>query len=130
MSIINFYAIYDRKAMLYNSPFQADNAAVAERMVLDFAISSPHHPLVMHREDYEVFSIGHFDSVQGCFIPFERPQFEFSVDAVISAYRLQALERNGGAAVGGETPLKPQSDPASDSTLERLEDTFSNDSTN
>lgn len=121
MSKENLYSIFDSKANTYGMVFGSVSDGVAHRMFLS-AVASGNSDISRYPEDFYLFCIGSFDDTTGILDPSVAPRMVVSGVSVLQALR--------GAAVGGVTPLKPQSDHESNSTEPPLEDTFSDDNNN
>lgn len=68
--MINFYSIYDKKVKMYNLPFAAPNdqsavLAVRQSMLEDVAKIKY---LNKTAQDLDLFLVGTFDQVKGCFL--------------------------------------------------------------
>lgn len=64
MFVHNVYAIYDSKAEGYSQPFFCINDAIAGRMFGD-ACNDESADISRHPEDYTLFKIGEWNSVEG-----------------------------------------------------------------
>ena len=100
MQRYNIYSIYDVKAQTYGSPFTCINDALASRIVAQLVQFSGNADYQRYPEDFSVFCIGSFVD-DSALVTSDTPRLVFSLSSVIAQLR--------GAAVGGESPLKPQS---------------------
>lgn len=62
------YSIFDRKALVYSSPFFALNDSVAARTCTD-AVSDVNSSLGRHPGDYVLFLVAQFDDQTGAVVP-------------------------------------------------------------
>lgn len=121
MSNVNLYSIFDSKAEQYGTVFAAVSDGLAVRMFLT-GIGSGVGDLSRYPEDFFLFTLGNFDDTTGLLDSLPSPRMILS--------GVSAVQQLRGAAVGGESPLKPQSDPSASSTDEPLENTFVPDGCN
>lgn len=66
--IVNAYAVYDNKALVYAPPFFAANHAVATRMFGE-AVRDPQSYVSRHPGDYVMFCVGRYDDQKGQLMP-------------------------------------------------------------
>lgn len=99
--IYNVYSLRDMKGEFYGSPYLARNHALATRLFAQ-CLRTPDFPCAQAPSDFALFYLGNFDDACGHFDNVT-PQLVITGNDLIS-------ELTRGAAVGGETPLKQQSD--------------------
>ena len=100
MQKFNIYSIFDVKAQTYGTPFTCINDALAARVIAQLVQFSGNPDYQRYPEDFSVFCIGSFVDDTGLVVA-DSPRLVFSLTSVMAQLR--------GAAVGGESPLKPQS---------------------
>ena len=98
--IFEMFAIYDEKSCSFSVPFSAVNSMVAYRQFLDLALDS-RSTVFAHPEDFSLYCIGSFDDCSASLTPL------LPISLVCRA--VDCLQSRG-AAVGGESPPKSQSD--------------------
>jgi hypothetical protein len=64
--LLNVYSVYDSKAQAYLQPFQATNAAIATRMIMD-ALQQKDHMFHQHAADFTLQEIATFDDTTGIY---------------------------------------------------------------
>ena len=96
------YSIYDRVADVYNTPFFMESDREAIRAFEDLALDG-RSIVSRHPEDFVLQCVSAFDARTGRFVDGAFPHCLVDAETVIA-------RASRGAAVGGETPLKPQSD--------------------
>ncbi len=64
---VNIYTIYDKVAEECGPVFQAKNDMVAVRMLKSMLAENPNIPI----DEYEVYSLGEFDTEKRSFVPEE-----------------------------------------------------------
>lgn len=97
----NVYSIRDMKGEFYGSPYLARNHALGTRLFAQ-CLRTPDFPCAQTPGDFALFHLGTFDDACGHFDNVT-PQLVITGNDLI-----QELTR--GAAVGGNTPLKSQSE--------------------
>lgn len=110
--LLNMYSIYDEKANVFNTPFFAVSDGVAVRQFTDL-VADNRSVVCAHPEDFSLYRCACFDDVSALVTP------ELPVHLICRA--VEVLQPYRGAAVGGETPLKSQSDHPQDCDHERSE---------
>ena len=60
-----YYAVYDRKAELYSTPFLEIKDGTAIRAIQDLVMNSPDHAFAKHPADFSLHKLGEFDDVTG-----------------------------------------------------------------
>lgn len=60
-----YYAVYDRKAELYSTPFLEVKDGTAVRAVQDLVINNKEHPFAKHPSDFSLHRLGSFDEHTG-----------------------------------------------------------------
>lgn len=100
MQTLELFCVYDLKAEFYGSPFTARNAAVGKRIFERLCLSGESE-ISKAPSDYTLVRVGFFNDADAS-ITVCNPVTVCSGAQVV-------LEYTRGAAVGGESPLKPQS---------------------
>lgn len=83
--IINAYAIQDRKASVFNTPFFAVSHGVACRSFSDVA-NDPNTTIYRHAADFALYHIGTFDDASGRLLPAELPAHVADASSFIRDY--------------------------------------------
>lgn len=81
--IMKMYAIYDRKAEMYNRPYYANTDGQAAREVLA-AMRDPQVSLSQYPADYSLWHVGQFDDATGI-VCGDKPQKIVELEALVSA---------------------------------------------
>jgi len=66
--IINAYAIYDRKALRYHTPFYAHQDGEAARSFADL-VNDINTTVGRHPDDYVLYRVGAYDDANGSLLP-------------------------------------------------------------
>lgn len=103
--LMNVYSIYDEKACAFNVPFFCVSDGVAVRNFTDLALD-PRSMVHTHPEDFSLYCIGSFVDDTALLAP--------SMPVRLICRTADVLQQARGAAVGGESPLKSQSDLTED----------------
>lgn len=109
MEKLNLYCVYDTKAEIYGTPFVARNSVIARRLFTQL-LGDKNLPYCQAIPDYCLVHIGSYCDTTAHIDPIT-PQIVATGSQILLEY-----QQSRGAAVGGESPLKPQS--ASDSVTE------------
>lgn len=78
------YSIYDRKALVYHTPYYAITDAVAVRTLSD-AVTDPNGMFGRHPNDYVLFYVGEFDDSNGQFVPVQPLAHVIDAQALVKA---------------------------------------------
>lgn len=68
------FAIFDEKAEMFNTPFFMQNENMAIRSFNDLT-ADPQSTIHKHPEDYKLYELGAFETVQGRIVPLDKPRF-------------------------------------------------------
>jgi len=79
---VNAYCVYDRKSMVYNTPYFLSNDNVALRH-FDTVMQSPDSLVGRYPEDYQMFRIASMETSTGVVTPEEFPVYIISGTAMI-----------------------------------------------
>tara|TARA_B100000579_G_C22312271_1_gene612135 strand:+ start:142 stop:393 length:252 start_codon:yes stop_codon:yes gene_type:complete len=60
-----YYAVYDRKAEVYSTPFLEIKDGTAIRAVQDLVINNKDHAFAKHPSDFSLHRLGEFDEIEG-----------------------------------------------------------------
>ena len=60
-----YYAVYDRKAEMYSTPFLEIKDGTAIRAVQDLVINNKDHAFAKHPSDFSLHRVGAFDETTG-----------------------------------------------------------------
>lgn len=66
--ILNAYAIYDRKGLVYHPPFYASQDGQAVRSLQDL-VADPNTTIGRHPADYVLYRVGGYDDQSGQLLP-------------------------------------------------------------
>lgn len=102
------YSVYDQVSCLFGFPVLFPRDAVATRNFVDL-VSSSGTVLNSHPADFSLKKIGYFDEHTGEIIP-------CPIEIIAQGSDISQRLKEQGAAVGGATPLKQQSDTGLDLT--------------
>ncbi len=83
MTILAVYSIFDRKAIMYNTPFFQPNVAVARRTFADLLVDNK-TIISKHPDDYALYELGHFDTNTALSVMYKMPLL---IDLVSEDYR-------------------------------------------
>lgn len=70
--ILQVFSVFDIKAGAYLNPFYMNTKGMAIRTFSDIS-SDKDHTFTMHPEDYVLFHIGEWSSLDGKFVSFDAP---------------------------------------------------------
>lgn len=76
---LNAFAIYDKKGMLFLTPYFAQTKAQGIRHFNDLCKQTD-LPFSNYPEDFDLCFVGHFDTSKGAFVPSESPMVLASAD--------------------------------------------------
>lgn len=83
---MKIFAIFDRKAELYNTPFMLAHKAIAERHFSRQVIDDGSSVLHTNPADFVLVELGSFDEKTGKIETFESPQQIIDAEEVLDAY--------------------------------------------
>lgn len=83
--MLNCYAIYDKKAMSFATPFFAINDEVAMRLFEDL-LRDRRSLVSQHPEDFALHFVGRFDSESGKLLPRSEGEGTYLVEDGLQAY--------------------------------------------
>lgn len=63
---MKMFSVYDKQACAFMPPFQARAVGQAVRSFMD-AVNSKDHEFARHPGDYELYHVGEFDEIAGCY---------------------------------------------------------------
>lgn len=72
MQKLQMFAIYDKKAVAYNTPFYTHQKGQAIRSFQD-AVNDPQCPFNKHPEDFSLFHVGEWNDTTGVVTPLPNP---------------------------------------------------------
>ena len=80
---MNFYSVFDNKAISYKPPFTAVNDAVAQRLFTE-ACFDTETQVSRHPNDYALYRLGSYDPISGIIKPEEMPIQIITAIAVVN----------------------------------------------
>jgi len=101
---INGYSIYDRKALVYHSPFFAVSHGAAVRSFSDLA-NDRQTTIGRHPVDYVLFHVGQFDDSSGVLVPCT-PQHVSDASALVATSDFLPFDNPGRPTNGRDTEVK------------------------
>jgi len=75
-----YYAVYDRKAEMFSTPFLEIKDGTAIRAVQDHVINNKDHAFAKHPSDFSLHRLGEFDDITGVITGQDTPTKIIEVD--------------------------------------------------
>lgn len=69
-----YYAVFDRKAEMYSTPFLEIKDGTAIRAVQDIVINNKDHAFAKHPSDFSLHRLGEFDEMSGVITGKNKPE--------------------------------------------------------
>jgi hypothetical protein len=77
-----YYAVYDKKAEMYSTPFLEIKDGTAIRAVQDLVINNKDHAFAKHPSDFSLHRLGEFDDTTGVITGQPKPNKIIEVDTL------------------------------------------------